>query len=51
MVIIGLTTFTLSAVGVLIGKRCGTLLKSSVEMIGGLILIGIGASILYEHLG
>ena len=48
--IIGLVTFVLSYLGVFIGKRFGHFFENKIEAIGGLILIGIGIKILFEHL-
>lgn len=51
--IIGLTTVTISAIGVVIGYRVGKLFKnkaSVAEIIGGLVLIGIGVKLLIEGL-
>jgi putative Mn2+ efflux pump MntP len=48
--IIGLITFVLSYVGVLIGKRYGHFFENKIEALGGLVLIGIGVKILCEHL-
>lgn len=48
---IGVTTFTISAVGVKIGNVFGTKYKSKAEFAGGLILILLGVKILLEHLG
>jgi len=45
--IIGLTTFVLSWLGVLIGSRMGTWLENKAEFLGGVILIGIGFKILF----
>ncbi|MDO4327263.1 MAG: manganese efflux pump MntP family protein [bacterium] len=47
---IGITTFTLSIVGVKIGNVFGTRYKSKAELAGGLILVGMGIKILVEHL-
>ncbi|MGI5893586.1 MAG: manganese efflux pump MntP family protein [Candidatus Merdivicinus sp.] len=47
---IGLTTFTLSLVGVKIGNVFGSRWKSKAEFAGGVILILIGLKILLEHL-
>ena len=47
---IGLTTFILATVGLLIGKAVGTRLGKIVELIGGLALIALGCKILFEHL-
>lgn len=48
---IGFSTFVLTTFGMVIGRRAGHLLGPSAEVVGGLILIGIGTSILLEHLG
>lgn len=50
-VLIGLTTFTLSAIGVKIGSVFGTKYKSKAEFTGGLILILLGIKILLEGIG
>ena len=48
-VIIGVITFLLSFLGVYIGDRFGHFFESRIEILGGLILIGIGTRILIEH--
>lgn len=48
--IIGLITFALSYLGVVIGKRFGHFFENKIEIFGGLILIAIGVKILIEHL-
>ena len=48
--IIALITFLMCFVGVFIGKKVGNTFKEKAEILGGLILIGIGAKILIEHL-
>ena len=48
---IGVITFTLSATGVKIGNVFGTRYKSKAELVGGIILVGMGVKILLEHLG
>jgi len=48
--IIGLITFILCFSGVYIGKKAGDIFKGKAEILGGLILIGIGIKILIEHL-
>lgn len=48
--IIGCTTFILSFVCVMIGKSLGTLCQKYAEVLGGVILIGLGIKILIEHL-
>ncbi|MBQ8267319.1 MAG: manganese efflux pump [Clostridia bacterium] len=51
VLVIGVTTFVLSAIGVLIGHEFGAVYKSKAELAGGTILILIGVKILLEHLG
>lgn len=49
--IIGIITFALSIVGIIIGTRIGKLFKNKAciaEIIGGLVLVGIGLKILIE---
>ncbi len=48
---IGVTTFTLSALGVKLGNVVGGKYKSKAEFLGGAILIILGLKILLEHLG
>ena len=48
--IIGVVAFAFTAVGLHIGRRFGTLLGKRMEIVGGLILIGIGVKILVDHL-
>ncbi|MGI6248637.1 MAG: manganese efflux pump MntP family protein [Acutalibacteraceae bacterium] len=50
VLIIGITTFTFSFFGVKIGKVFGGKLGSKAELVGGLVLIGIGTKVLIEHL-
>ncbi len=47
--IIGFVTFLVSMLGLLFGKKIGTRLGKRMEIVGGLILIGIGVKILVEH--
>ncbi|HOW28588.1 MAG TPA: manganese efflux pump MntP family protein [Elusimicrobiota bacterium] len=49
--IIGAVTFVLSFAGVYLGRRVGHLFENKIEILGGLILIGIGLKILLQHLG
>ena len=49
--IIALTTFAISFAGVVIGNNFGLRYKEKAEILGGAILIFIGAKILLEHLG
>lgn len=50
ILVIGLITFLVSFAGVWIGKRSGHFFEKKMEMIGGLLLIGIGIKILITHL-
>ena len=49
--LIGLTTFLLSALGVVVGHAFGAKFQNGAERLGGTILILIGLKILLEHLG
>lgn len=48
--VIGVVAFVLSVVGGLAGRRLGCLFQKRAELVGGLVLIGIGVKILIEHL-
>ncbi|BAQ60276.1 hypothetical protein GM3708_682 [Geminocystis sp. NIES-3708] len=48
--IIGIITFFICFFGVFIGNKFGHLFEKQAEMMGGIILIGIGVKILIEHL-
>lgn len=50
VLIIGAVTFAISFVGFYIGAACGRLFGNKIEILGGLILIGIGVKILLEHI-
>ena len=47
--VIGLCTFGMVTLGVMLGRALGAMVGKRAEMIGGIILIGVGAVILYEH--
>ena len=47
---IGVVAGALTMVGLELGTRFGALLGRRMEIVGGLILIGIGVKILVEHL-
>lgn len=49
--LIGVTTFLLSVVGLLVGSAFGTRFKSKAEIAGGVVLMLLGVKILLEHLG
>lgn len=46
---IGVVTFVLSCIGVIIGNRFGCKYKSKAELAGGIVLILMGIKILAEH--
>ena len=48
-VVIGVVAFVLSVVGGMVGKRLGALFQRRAELVGGLVLIGIGLKIVIEH--
>lgn len=48
--IIGIVTFLISLLGIYIGNKFTFITAKKAEIIGGLVLIGIGAKILIEHL-
>lgn len=50
VIIIGLVTFAMSYAGVMIGRKFCNFPGAKVEILGGLILIGIGLKILIEHM-
>jgi manganese efflux pump family protein len=49
-VVIGLVAFAFTVVGILLGSRIGRTLGRWPEIVGGLVLLAIGAKILIEHL-
>lgn len=49
--LIGLTTFTLSPIGLMVGNRFGLRYKRKAELVGGVVLILIGLKLLLEGLG
>ncbi len=51
IIIIGVTTFLISVIGVIVGNFFGSKYKSKAEFVGGLILVFLGIKILVEHLG
>jgi manganese efflux pump family protein len=48
--VIGVVAATLTLVGMRLGSRIGSAWGRRVEMLGGLVLVGIGVKILIEHL-
>jgi putative Mn2+ efflux pump MntP len=51
VLIIGAVTFVFSFAGVYIGKKFGHFFEGRIEIIGGLVLIGLGLKIVIQHLG
>lgn len=49
-VVIGVVTASLSLLGLLIGHRLGTTFGKRMEVLGGVILNGIGLRVLITHL-
>lgn len=49
-IIIGITTAVLTIIGIYFGIKLGNLFGKRMEMLGGLIIIGIGVKILLSHL-
>ncbi|RLM18541.1 hypothetical protein BIY29_18180 [Brenneria alni] len=49
--VIGCATMIMVTLGMLIGRYVGPILGKKAEIMGGIVLIGIGCNILYEHLG
>ncbi len=47
--LIGVVTFVISTFGALLGRKAGSALGTRAEIVGGIILIGIGLKILIEH--
>ncbi len=50
LVTIGLTTAACSAAGLFAGRRFGAALGSRLDVVGGVLLVGLGVKILVEHL-
>ncbi|KFK91819.1 MULTISPECIES: manganese efflux pump MntP [unclassified Serratia (in: enterobacteria)] len=48
---IGCATMIMATLGMMIGRYIGPLLGKRAEILGGVVLIGIGVNILLEHLG
>jgi len=47
---IGLATFAMVAIGVMVGRALGAVAGKRAEVLGGIVLIGLGVTILYGHL-
>ncbi len=48
--LVGITAFTVTLIGVWAGRRVGDIVGKRAELIGGLVLIGIGIKVLVEGL-
>ncbi|CDL31387.1 Putative membrane protein [Enterobacter hormaechei] len=46
---IGCATLIMSTLGMMVGRFIGPLLGKRAEILGGIVLIGIGAQILWAH--
>ena len=46
---IGCATFLMSTLGIMVGRFIGPLLGERAEILGGIVLIGIGSEILWSH--
>ena len=51
ILVIGIITFSISAMGVKIGNKFGNKYEIKAQVVGGIILVLIGTKILFEHLG
>jgi putative Mn2+ efflux pump MntP len=49
-VVIGIVACAFTAAGLHLGKRLGTVFGRRMEVVGGIILVGIGLKILFDHL-
>lgn len=49
-IIIGFVTFSVCMIGLVAGQKIGHLFENKAELVGGLVLIGIGVKILIEHI-
>jgi len=49
-VIIGVVCFLMTAAGMIFGRKLGGLFGKKAELAGGLVLLGIGIKILWDHL-
>ena len=46
---IGVSTFVMVSAGVMLGRVLGNIAGKRAELLGGVILIGLGCLILYQH--
>ncbi|MGI6161053.1 MAG: manganese efflux pump MntP family protein [Christensenellales bacterium] len=50
IIIIGATTFVVCLGGVIFGRKLGAAFRCHAEIVGGIVLIGIGVKILIDHM-
>jgi putative Mn2+ efflux pump MntP len=50
MLVIGSTTFVFSTIGVFVGEKLGNKINKGIEIVGGIVLIGLGTKILAAHI-
>ena len=48
---IGCSTFVMVTLGIMVGRALGKVIGKRAELVGGVVLILIGCTILYEHIG
>jgi putative Mn2+ efflux pump MntP len=48
---IGLATMAMSTLGLVLGRLLGQRFGRGTEVLGGVVLVIVGLTILYEHLG
>lgn len=51
VLLIGIITFLLSLIGVIMGNRFSARFRAKAELSGGIVLILIGTKVLFDHLG
>ncbi|MED5501931.1 MAG: manganese efflux pump, partial [Pseudomonadota bacterium] len=49
-VAIGLATTLMVTIGIMLGRAIGSLIGKRAEIAGGVVLIAIGITVVYEHL-
>lgn len=49
LVVIGVTTAVLTVAGLYAGRRFGAMLGPRLELLGGVVIVAIGAKILFDH--
>ena len=49
VIVIGIISFIFAFIGTFVGQKAGELLEGKMEIMGGLILIGLGVKILLEQ--